>query len=171
MSGTFLRQTLCEARLTLEYQNSLAVSVKMSVLLYMPALMIILLQHRGAAQTFSNVALMSIFQLILGWPFLSTFPKAYLTGAFDLSRVFLFKWTVNWRFLGEELFLNQSLANALLLGHACTLLLFAHFKWCKDEGGIFGMIKRTVMAPLKPVGVKAMSSDCELLFSAVRHCQ
>ena len=143
--------------------DSLAISVKMSVLLYMPGLAIILLQQLGTAQTILNVTLMLVFQLVLGWPFLSTYPREYLTGAFDLSRKFLFKWTVNWRFLGEEIFLSSELAKMLLLGTTIALLAFAHFKWV--DGGLPLLVGRAARNIWRPV--RRLSPDCELLlFSA-----
>ena len=42
-------------------------------------------------------------------------------------RVFFFKWTVNWRFLGEELFLNRGFHVGLLVAHALVLL------WCAPK--------------------------------------
>ena len=34
---------------------------------------------------------------MLALPFLTTYPVEYLKGAFDLGRVFMFKWTVNYK--------------------------------------------------------------------------
>ena len=34
---------------------------------------------------------------MLALPFLTTYPVEYLKGAFDLGRVFMFKWTVNFK--------------------------------------------------------------------------
>jgi hypothetical protein len=56
-----------------------------------------------------------INQLLLGYPFLSTFPYEYLKGSFDLGRVFMFKWTVNFKFLPEEYFVSKPHAISLLL--------------------------------------------------------
>ena len=139
-----------------ESHNSLAISVKMSVLLYMPALVLILLQQVGAAQTFSNLTLMLIFQLILGWPFLSAYPMEYVTGAFDFSREFLFKWTVNWRFLGEEMFLNPVFAKSLLASTVVALVAFAHFKWV--DGGIPQLVDRAARNIWRPV--RRLSPHC-----------
>jgi alpha-1,3-mannosyltransferase len=36
-------------------------------------------------------------QLVLGAPFLLTFPVSYLRKAFELDRVFFYKWTVNFK--------------------------------------------------------------------------
>jgi alpha-1,3-mannosyltransferase len=39
-------------------------------------------------------------QLLLAVPFLYTNPLNYLLGAFNLGRVFLFQWTLNFRYMG-----------------------------------------------------------------------
>ncbi len=39
-----------------------------------------------------------VVQLLLAVPFLYTSPLNYLLGAFNLGRVFLFQWTVNFRY-------------------------------------------------------------------------
>ena len=132
----------------------------MSVLLYVPGLLFVLLQQRGVVQSILHVIIMILFQSILGWPFVSQYPWEYLSGAFDLSRVFLFKWTVNWRFLGEDAFLNPVWAKALLLGHLCTLLAFAHFKWSRKEGGVVSLLLKSLTKPWAPV--RSLSADCEL---------
>ena len=122
----------------------------MSALLYLPGFLVILCQTLGLAQAVSYGFLIVLVQVILGWPFLSTYPWEYLSGAFDLSRVFLFKWTVNWRFLGEEAFLSPALAKTLLLCHVCTLLAFAHFKWCAKEGGLHRLVLNSLKNPWIP---------------------
>ena len=68
-------------------------------------------------------------QLLLGLPFLMENPVGYMNRAFDLGRQFLFKWTVNWRFLPEWLFLSRYFHLLLLSAHLLTLLLFALRRW------------------------------------------
>jgi len=51
--------------------------------------------------------------------------------AFEFDREFFFKWSVNWKFLGEELALNKTFAKILLTTHICLLLYFLFFKWIK----------------------------------------
>ncbi|KAK3065865.1 dolichyl-P-Man:Man(5)GlcNAc(2)-PP-dolichol alpha-1,3-mannosyltransferase [Teratosphaeriaceae sp. CCFEE 6253] len=70
-------------------------------------------------------------QVLLGYPFLATNPRSYLSRAFELSRQFLFKWTVNWRFLGEETFLSRPFSLALLGAHAALLTAFLSTRWLK----------------------------------------
>ena len=67
-------------------------------------------------------------QVLLALPFLLESPFNYLMGAFDLGRVFLFKWTVNWRFLPEEVFVHRGFHAVLLVAHA-LFLLAALPKW------------------------------------------
>ena len=51
--------------------------------------------------------------------------------AFNLGRQFLFKWTVNWRFLPEWLFLSRYFHISLLACHLTVLLLFYLCKWTR----------------------------------------
>lgn len=65
-------------------------------------------------------------QVLLGAPFLIADPVSYLVGSFNLGRVFLFEWTVNWRFLPEEIFVHPAFHISLLFLHICLLALFAN---------------------------------------------
>lgn len=78
---------------------SLAVSVKMNVLLFAPGLLLLLLQALPDLGSVVQMLLLycALPQLVLGAPFLSTFPVSYLRKAFELDRVFFYKWTVNWK--------------------------------------------------------------------------
>lgn len=46
----------------------------------------------------------------------------------------MFKWTVNWRFVGEELFLSKQFSLALLALHIGLLGLFAATGWLRPSG-------------------------------------
>lgn len=77
---------------------SLGVSIKMNVLLFAPGLLLLLLQALdNLYQTVECLAICAIIQLVLGAPFLLTYPVSYLKKAFEFDRVFFFKWTVNWK--------------------------------------------------------------------------
>ncbi|EEC17476.1 Lethal(2)neighbour of Tid protein, putative, partial [Ixodes scapularis] len=67
-------------------------------------------------------------QVGLGLPFLLSHPVSYLKGAFDLGRIFLFEWTVNWRFLPEEVFVDRRFHLALLALHLVAIACFLP-KW------------------------------------------
>ena len=72
-------------------------------------------------------------QGVLGAPFLLAHPTAYFHRSFELQRQFLYRWTVNWRFLPEHVFLNRSFHVALLCGHLAVLSFFMGRKWLRLE--------------------------------------
>mmetsp|Transcript_7820 Transcript_7820/g.17651 ORF Transcript_7820/g.17651 Transcript_7820/m.17651 type:complete len:469 (-) Transcript_7820:21-1427(-) len=110
---------------------SLAVSIKMNVLLFAPGLLLLLLQkNRHIFGTVQHLSICAVVQLVIGWPFLSTYPISYIKKAFEFDRVFFFKWTVNWKFLPEGLFVSKPWALLLLVSHLGTLVFLA-VKWWK----------------------------------------
>jgi alpha-1,3-mannosyltransferase len=110
---------------------SLALSIKMNVLLFFPAFGIVLWQVLGAYGTIGQLGLMALIQAALAYPFLSQYPAEYFSKAFEFSRVFDYTWTVNWRMMTEETFLSDWFAIQLLCGHALTLMMFIIFIWCE----------------------------------------
>eukprot|EP01113_Clastostelium_recurvatum_P036561 TRINITY_DN5231_c0_g1_i2.p1 TRINITY_DN5231_c0_g1~~TRINITY_DN5231_c0_g1_i2.p1 ORF type:complete len:419 (+),score=60.15 TRINITY_DN5231_c0_g1_i2:1-1257(+) len=113
---------------------SLGVSIKMNVLLFAPGLLFLLIQNFGIIGCIPKLSICAIIQVVLGLPFLTTYPVSYLERSFELGRKFFFKWTVNWRFVDEELFTSSSFALLLLCLHVCGLLVFAFTKWRKQYG-------------------------------------
>lgn len=127
---------------------SLAVSLKMNILLFAPGVFLILILQQqqaappaapshghGTLQTFLLVfrrllLCCALPQVILGAPFLATYPLSYLRKAFELDRVFFYQWTVNWRFLPEIIFVSKSWSLTLLLLHLTTLAILAR-RWCQ----------------------------------------
>lgn len=87
------------------------------------------------------MVLMYPWQVVLGLPFLLVNPVGYLTRSFDLGRQFQFKWTVNWRFLPEEVFQNRVFHAALLLAHLAGLGLFALHRWHSSKENILTLMK------------------------------
>jgi alpha-1,3-mannosyltransferase len=68
---------------------SLAVSVKMNILLFSPGLLLLLIQgHSSLFGVFQCLSICAVIQLVLAFPFLRHAPVSYLRGAFDLGRVF-----------------------------------------------------------------------------------
>ena len=133
----------------------------MCVLLYVPGVLVVLFQRRGFFYTILHILALGGTQVVAGLPFLRAYPRAYLAAAYEFSRAFLFKWTVNWRFLGEDLFLSPIWAQGLLAAHVGALVLFGLFKWCRRAGGTWIVLERGLRAPFRaPVGA-TMSGDCE----------
>ncbi|KAL2267306.1 hypothetical protein VTJ83DRAFT_4583 [Remersonia thermophila] len=110
---------------------TLGLGVKMSLLLVLPAVGVVLLLGAGYAAGLRLAALMALVQILLAVPFLAANPWGYLGRAFELSRQFLFRWTVNWRFVGEEVFLSRRFSLALLGLHAVVLVAFLTARWLK----------------------------------------
>ncbi|CAO1629072.1 unnamed protein product [Parajaminaea phylloscopi] len=132
MTGVWIALALvAHRRLSLaSVMASLALSVKMNVLLFLPALAVVIYRAKGFVGAAVDGGLIVVIQALLGLPFLVSHPPAvYLSQAFDVSRQFLYKWTVNLRFLPEEIFLDRRLGVLLLLAHAGLLLLFALTRW------------------------------------------
>ncbi|KAF4608372.1 dolichyl-P-Man:Man(5)GlcNAc(2)-PP-dolichol alpha-1,3-mannosyltransferase [Pleurotus pulmonarius] len=137
---------------------SAALSIKMSVLLYLPGLLVLLYKRRGLLTTFRQMITILSFQAVIARTFIKSDLSAYINGAFDLSRVFLFKWTVNWRMLGEELFLDRRWAAGLLVGHISVLVAFG-YRWCRPDGGPFATIMRGMSRPGTPAGLMPVTPD------------
>ncbi|CAH3038664.1 unnamed protein product [Porites lobata] len=121
---------------------SLAVSIKMNILLFAPGLLLLLFKSFGVWWTIPRLALCAVVQLVLGLPFLLENPVSYVTMAFNLGRQFLFKWTVNWRFLPEWLFLGRYFHITLLACHLTVLLLFYLCKWTRKSETLKSYFKR-----------------------------
>ncbi|KAM5533260.1 hypothetical protein V8D89_013037 [Ganoderma adspersum] len=136
-----------------------ALSVKMSVLLYVPGILVVLFKRRGPISTLLHVLALGATQVVVGLPFLLEYPWSYLKYSYELGRVFLFKWTVNWRFLGEDLFLSSTWAKGLLAAHAGTLALFGLFRWCQRDGGVWTVLGRGLTQPWRSSAVAPVTAD------------
>ena len=110
---------------------SWGVGIKMSLLLALPAVGVVLFLARGVQTSLKQAWLMLQLQIVIAFPFLPTNPWGYLQRAFEFSRQFLFKWTVNWRFVGEDTFLSREFSITLLVGHISTLALFITTRWLR----------------------------------------
>ncbi|KAL6719232.1 dolichyl-P-Man:Man(5)GlcNAc(2)-PP-dolichol alpha-1,3-mannosyltransferase [Lecanora helva] len=126
---------------------SFGVGVKMSMLLAGPAIGIILLQVLPFKRAFNALFLMAQVQFTLAVPFLSNW-QGYLARSFELSRVFLYKWTVNWRFMSEERFLSQEFATALIILHFTLLIAFTWTRWTRPSGLSITALASTAFKPL-----------------------
>ncbi|MCO5579153.1 hypothetical protein L7F22_033006 [Adiantum nelumboides] len=115
---------------------SVAVSVKMSVLLYAPPLLLLMFKALSLLDIAAALFIAAILQVLLGMPFLWFYPWEYCSKAFDLGRVFIHFWSVNFKFVPEAVFVSKGFALALVTLHLSLLVLFAHCKWCKHEHGL-----------------------------------
>uniref|UniRef100_A0A915K825 dolichyl-P-Man:Man5GlcNAc2-PP-dolichol alpha-1,3-mannosyltransferase n=1 Tax=Romanomermis culicivorax TaxID=13658 RepID=A0A915K825_ROMCU len=119
---------------------SLAVSVKMNILLFAPGLLVLLIGRLGYTKAMLNLCLCATVQLSIGAPFLIRNPLGYFWRAFDFSRIFFYEWTVNWRFLSESTFVDKRFHVILLASHLAVLILFAFTVWFKSKGGLLTLL-------------------------------
>ncbi|KAL5013721.1 hypothetical protein ScPMuIL_007991 [Solemya velum] len=120
---------------------SLGVSVKMNLLLFSPAILLLLLVTQGTVGTIKHLTICAVPQILLALPFLLVNPRAYIVMSFNLGRQFFYKWTVNWRTIPETTFLNQYFQATLLSAHIGVLLLFIFYKWKRLFPGVkFGLL-------------------------------
>eukprot|EP00038_Savillea_parva_P009404 m.183332 g.183332 ORF g.183332 m.183332 type:complete len:430 (-) comp15789_c0_seq1:48-1337(-) len=115
---------------------SLAVSIKMNVLLFAPGLLYLLLLTFGFWETIPRLAVCAIIQLVLGLPFLLENPIGYINRAFNFGRQFDYTWTVNWRLISQDVFLDRRLHLALLGLHVGSIVMFWLFKWSAAHGPV-----------------------------------
>src|SRR6266498_3495630 len=127
---------------------SLGVGIKMSLVLAAPGVGVVLLQAVGFAVALNLVFLMAklqvylplhvlgqfqanirMSQFVLSVPFVLENWRGYLSRSFQLNRVFLYKWTVNFRFVPQQVFLAPGFSILLLQLHAYLLLVFLTGRW------------------------------------------
>ncbi|KAJ2715164.1 dolichyl-P-Man:Man(5)GlcNAc(2)-PP-dolichol alpha-1,3-mannosyltransferase [Coemansia spiralis] len=121
---------------------SLGISVKMNVQLLLPGAAFVWWRVGGLPMVAAQLAVIILSQALVAAPFLVAYPEQYLARAFDYGRQFDYTWTVNWRFVGEELFLSPLWARSLLAAHVTLLALFALAVWPRVSGSTAAAIVR-----------------------------
>jgi len=125
---------------------SAAFSIKMNIIMFAPGLAVVLLKAVGFAKLILLGGLIVGVQILLAIPFLKVNAWGYLQKSFELDRVFDYKWTVNFRYLPEHVFLRKELALSLVV---CTLLCwiaFGHKHFASsNKGGLFGLLRDSIL--------------------------
>ncbi|CDO95035.1 unnamed protein product [Kluyveromyces dobzhanskii CBS 2104] len=135
---------------------SIAVSIKMNALLYLPGVLlsVYLLERGNTLQIALNVATMAVWQIAVATPFWKEYPKEYIQGAFNFGRQFMYKWSVNWQMLDEESFVNPIFHRTLLVSHVTVLLTFLFYKMLPREltpSQLLRMAKSNLLHPFTDV--------------------
>ncbi|VFQ59630.1 unnamed protein product [Cuscuta campestris] len=141
---------------------SAAVSVKMNVLLYAPPLLLLMMKAMSIDGVISALAGAALVQILLGLPFILPHPVPYLSRAFNLGRVFIHFWSVNFKFVPEDIFVSKTFAISLLGAHLTLLMLFAHYRWCRNEGGLFAFLQ-SQLGQMKHRIITLFSLSCKTL--------
>ena len=127
---------------------SFGLGTKLSLALAGPAIAVMLFQVLDPSRAINSLMLMLQVQIVIGYPFWSVNGQAYFGRAFELGRQFLFKWTVNWRFVDEKTFQSSQFAMWLLVANAALLGAFLLLRWLRPSGlSPLGMAK-TIFKPL-----------------------
>eukprot|EP00474_Spongospora_subterranea_P010641 CRZ11099.1 hypothetical protein [Spongospora subterranea] len=152
---------------------SLAVSVKMNILLFAPGLLVVLLHRFPGLKTVPYLAICASVQILLGLPFLLAHPLSYLKKAFELDREFFYIWTVNFRFLNESTFVSKYLAFGLLGMHLICLYLFARQNWMNKTGfmSLLTAKHRIHLDPSHILDILFVSNFIGITFSRTIHYQ
>ncbi|KAJ5160001.1 Dol-P-Man:Man(5)GlcNAc(2)-PP-Dol alpha-1-3-mannosyltransferase [Penicillium canariense] len=146
---------------------SLGVGVKMTLVLLVPAIAILTLLSLGLAQSIILGLMAMLIQVLLAIPFLQANPVGYLSKAFELSRQFMFKWTVNWRFVGQEIFLSREFSLGLLVLHVSLLAIFS-VVWTKPSGSnVLRFLQDSIQGRQPPVTLSRSFIMTVLLSSLV----
>lgn len=142
---------------------SYAVSIKMNALLYLPGLFYLFYVFHGGRliSVFFHVLVVAAVQIFVAWDFLGftnfsdpslvEIREAYLRNAFDFLRKFLYKWTINWKFLPEEVFQSDLFHKGLLAAHILVLFVFV-FRWSTNFNPLkaaLTSLKNPFKAPFK----------------------
>ncbi|KAJ8321083.1 hypothetical protein KUTeg_002670 [Tegillarca granosa] len=72
---------------------SFGVSIKMNLLLFSPAVLMLLMARHGTVDTVKHLTVCAVTQVLLGLPFLLVNPVGYIARSFNLGRQFFYKWT------------------------------------------------------------------------------
>ncbi|KAJ3031226.1 UNVERIFIED_CONTAM: hypothetical protein HDU68_005832 [Siphonaria sp. JEL0065] len=128
----------------------------MNILLFAPAFALLMFQSVGLLESIKNGIIAIAIQVALAVPFIvAGFGESYFSKAFEFSRQFFFVWTVNWRFVGEDVFVSKEFALGLVGLHLGVLVLFLG-KWVGSFGGILNVIKKGVTS----TETRVLDADC-----------
>ncbi|KAF3677586.1 putative rapid alkalinization factor-like [Capsicum annuum] len=144
LAGTGMKCAICVNSCSCLYLSG-AVSIKMNVLLYAPPLLLLMVKAMDIIGVISALAGAALVQIVIGLPFILSHPASYISNAFNLGRVFIHFWSVNFKFVPEDIFVSKAFALSLLVAHLSLLLVFAHYRWCKHEGGLFAVVHAKVI--------------------------
>ncbi|CAN4093089.1 unnamed protein product [Withania somnifera] len=140
-----------------------AVSIKMNVLLYAPPLLLLMVKAMDIFGVISALTGAALVQILIGLPFILSHPASYISKAFNLGRVFIHFWSVNFKFVPEDIFVSKAFALSLLVAHLSLLFIFAHYRWCRHEGGLFAVVHSKVIQLKLRVSQRNPSSTNKVL--------
>ncbi|KAF8287916.1 putative dolichyl-P-Man:GDP-Man5GlcNAc2-PP-dolichyl alpha-1,3-mannosyltransferase [Trypanosoma cruzi] len=146
---------------------SMAVSVKMNILLFAPGLLLILCRSLPWYRVILCLVVCALWQVGVALPFLLHELQAYMLKAFELGRVFTYRWTVNFKCISEEIFISKEFGQVLLLFTVVSWFLLWRRRWSRR------LFRRAQVATIKSVeygavrGADAFDTDSEVYRNVV----
>ncbi|SMN20596.1 similar to Saccharomyces cerevisiae YBL082C ALG3 Dolichol-P-Man dependent alpha(1-3) mannosyltransferase [Maudiozyma saulgeensis] len=140
---------------------SFAVSVKMNALLFFPgfAIGIYYICNGTLLLCLYSMILMIGLQIYVGYPFLKNFSWQYINGAFNFKRQFMYEWSINWQFIGEDGFLSTTFQRSLLLSQIIMLL----FVFISKYPTLVKNVSRSIIHPFSSVVELSSKNYFELI--------
>ena len=153
-------------------------SVKIHVLLFLPALLLNLNYHFGLIKTLLSVAFIGVAQLLIGLKWIMVFPQSYFAKVFEFNRgigkspgQFAYSESVNWQFVSEAVMTSKVFGNFLLASHLLLLLVFLFGKWSHPARGLgawltelrLNELGNTRAKPLNPRFVALSMFACNMI--------
>ncbi|KAJ2890727.1 dolichyl-P-Man:Man(5)GlcNAc(2)-PP-dolichol alpha-1,3-mannosyltransferase, partial [Coemansia aciculifera] len=147
---------------------SAGVAIKMNVVLMLPGAAFVWWRAGGWRLVVAQALVIVASQVIVAAPFLWAYPGEYVGRAFEFGRQFDFTWTVNWRFIGAEVFGSSQWALALLFAHAMILAILGLVVWPRLSGSTSWKILKDGCLARRRQTLATVSTDEVLLvmFSA-----
>lgn len=108
---------------------SVALSIKMNVLLYLPAVYFILSLSQGIFIGTFYMVLIAVLQGVYAYPFLSTYPASYIAVAYNFGRQFNVIGSMTFFFVPKIIFNSGIFSKTLLALHVVLLVYFLMTKW------------------------------------------
>jgi len=156
---------------------SFAVGIKMNIFLFAPGLFFILLRRFGVLSTCLKIGICAVVQVVLAVPFAMVNFSAYISRSFNLGRIFIHYWTVNWKFIPENIFVSKEWGLILLVATLIAWISFVSFKW--TPRGLKKFITSSlifqngegVLTPAYIISVLFVSNFIGIVFSRSLHYQ
>lgn len=110
---------------------SIAVSLKMSAILFAPGLLYVMLRCLPLNRVVLYLSVCALWQVIVGLPFLLHNPAAYVSGAFNFKHAFGQEVSINFQNINTSVFYSPIFAYSLLGCTAGSWILLWRLRWSK----------------------------------------
>ncbi|SCU97914.1 LADA_0H09274g1_1 [Lachancea dasiensis] len=149
LSARMQQRALC---IVASASYSMAVSIKMNALLYLPGVLLAIfkLSEGRLAFTLGCIGLIVGWQYCIALPFVQQHPREYWSTAFDFGRQFMYKWSINWQFVDQEVFEDPWFHRTLLVSQVATLALLLLTRFHSDISEVWASM-RALRHPFTPV--------------------